>query len=300
MTTETKEYAQLAARVYKTTDANKLESPFGWETLEIIPDPSDGFSAGVFRRIGTSEIVIAYTGTNANKITDIAFGNLPATTGQPSSQALKAMLLYERIKNTPGYGDNISFTGHSLGGGLASLMAVYFNKPATTFDAAPFQLSALNSSTLNYYKNELSSRGYVDSNFNQYNDATYPLMPSTFSVREANVTGYHLQGEFLNPMGGNDVIYGGADNDQMWGDVGGKTSDADYLDWEDGNDKTNKDAIELVAVYARHSVVTGLFDSENCTLFVNRTWRRHRNKRTSLSGCWAANDIHQRSVTCAA
>ncbi len=46
MTTETKEYAQLAARVYKTTDANKLESPPGWETLELIPDLSDGFSAG--------------------------------------------------------------------------------------------------------------------------------------------------------------------------------------------------------------------------------------------------------------
>ncbi len=213
MTIETKEYAQLAAMVYTTTDANKLAPPPGWEPLELIPDLSDGFSAGVFRRIGTTEIVIAYTGTNASMIADIAFGNLPATTGQPSSQVLKAMLLYERIKNTPGYGDNISFTGHSLGGGLASLMAVYFNKSATTFDAAPFQLSALNSSTLNYYKSELASRGYVDVSFNQYNDATYPLPPSTFAAREANVKGYHLQGEFLNATR-NDLttIYGGAEN----------------------------------------------------------------------------------------
>lgn len=66
MTTETKEYAQLAAFVYKTTDANKLEVPLGWAQLDLIPDLSDGFSAGVFRRIGTTEIVIAYTGTNAN------------------------------------------------------------------------------------------------------------------------------------------------------------------------------------------------------------------------------------------
>ena len=211
MTTETKEYAQLAAFVYATTPRNKLELPSGWEQLELIPDLSDGFSVGVFRRIGTTEIVIAYTGTNASKIADTAFGNLPAATGQPSSQVLKAMLLYERIKNTPEYGDNISFTGHSLGGGLASLMAVYFDKSATTFDAAPFQLSALNSNTLNYYKAELAKRGYVDDTFNLYNDSTYPLAPSTFSAREANVTGYHLQGEFLNPTR-NDLttIYGGA------------------------------------------------------------------------------------------
>ena len=40
MTTETKEYAQLAARVYTTTDANKLESPSGvwcWGTRD--PNP---------------------------------------------------------------------------------------------------------------------------------------------------------------------------------------------------------------------------------------------------------------------
>ncbi len=110
----------------------------------------------------------------------------------------------------------------------------------------------------------------------------------------------------LTGGGGNDVIYGGADNDKLWGDVGGKTSDADYLDLayhgsdyldgEDGNDKANRNAIELVAVYARHSVVAGLFASEIYPLFGNRAGRRHRNKRSCLSGCLAANDIHYRSV----
>lgn len=50
----------------------------------------------------------------------------------------------------------------------------------------------------------------------------------------------------LSGGGGSGVIYGGPDNDRMWGDASGKTSDADYLelayqgndylDGEDGND----------------------------------------------------------------
>jgi putative lipase involved disintegration of autophagic bodies len=38
------------------------------------------------------------------------------------------MALYEEIRDQNPEAD-ISFTGHSLGGGLASLMAVYFNRP---------------------------------------------------------------------------------------------------------------------------------------------------------------------------
>lgn len=34
------------------------------------------------------------------------------------------------------FDDNISFTGHSLGGGLASAAAIATNRPATTFNAA--------------------------------------------------------------------------------------------------------------------------------------------------------------------
>ncbi len=56
------------------------------------------------------------------------------------------MSFYEDIKAR--YGTNISFTGHSLGGGIASLMAVFFNKQATVFDEAPFQLTAINPLTV--------------------------------------------------------------------------------------------------------------------------------------------------------
>ena len=45
----------------------------------------------------------------------------------------------------------ISFTGHSLGGGLASIMAVFFNKNATVFDLAPFKNSVINSYCVDIY-----------------------------------------------------------------------------------------------------------------------------------------------------
>ncbi|TAN76900.1 MAG: calcium-binding protein, partial [Magnetospirillum sp.] len=37
---------------------------------------------------------------------------------------------------------NITFTGHSMGGGLAGLMGVLFSRPAYTFDPAPYRASA--------------------------------------------------------------------------------------------------------------------------------------------------------------
>ena len=93
MSIDTKEYAQLAARVYATTDTNVLEIPSGWSIdCNLIKDQSDGFSADVFRK-GANEIVIAYTGTNADTLTDFVTANVPASFVRASSQVLKAMKL---------------------------------------------------------------------------------------------------------------------------------------------------------------------------------------------------------------
>ena len=54
------------------------------------------------------------------------------------AEAAKFYLELRRLNPTA----TITFTGHSMGGGLASLMAVFFSEAATTFDPAPFGLSA--------------------------------------------------------------------------------------------------------------------------------------------------------------
>ncbi len=78
--------------------------------------------------------------------------------GSYSEQFEHAALVYAAVKQATG--QPISFTGHSLGGGLAALMGVYFDKTAVTFDQAPFLLAAVrnHSSTL---QAALSRRGFA-------------------------------------------------------------------------------------------------------------------------------------------
>ena len=63
------EYAQLSLHVYDigvdASQDNRPLLPTGWELAEPLhSDGLDGFSYGVFRRTGSSEIVLAYAGTD--------------------------------------------------------------------------------------------------------------------------------------------------------------------------------------------------------------------------------------------
>ena len=181
------EAVRLSASVYSKTPANQITEGPDWERLEYHPDFAlSGFSAGVFRKRGTNEIVIAYTGTNEWQVADYVFGNIPAALGNYSFQVESAMRLYMRTKAT--YGSNISFTGHSLGGGLASLMAVYFDRPATVFAPAPFQNSALRMDTIDRYRGTLRFEGLTDVALDAYDG-------SQLVERERAVLGYSVEGE---------------------------------------------------------------------------------------------------------
>ena len=60
------EYAQLSLYVYNATGRldNRPLLPAGWEELEYQRDGGLGFSYGIFRRTDTTEVVVAYAGTN--------------------------------------------------------------------------------------------------------------------------------------------------------------------------------------------------------------------------------------------
>ncbi|MDO9234413.1 MAG: DUF2974 domain-containing protein [Aquabacterium sp.] len=115
----TQEYALLSLYVYGVQDKliNRPSIPQGWTLLETKDDNLLGFSYGVFKRSGTNEIVLAYAGTNEN--VDWA-SNVTAAFGLPSWQVANAALVYCQVKEE--YGSNITLSGHSLGGGLASVM----------------------------------------------------------------------------------------------------------------------------------------------------------------------------------
>jgi Ca2+-binding RTX toxin-like protein len=188
------EYAQLSGRVYYRTDENRTPVPEGWTEISWLDDdPITGFSAGAYKN--GNDIVIAFTGTNEGYFEDFALANIPAGIGLASPQILQAAgYVLDIMAQNPGA--SISFTGHSLGGGLASVMAVFFDKSATIFDPAPFQATAVNPILLIAIQDALIANGYNNTAFNDY----VLSFGTLFYSRESNVKSYYLDGEILEPL----------------------------------------------------------------------------------------------------
>jgi Ca2+-binding RTX toxin-like protein len=200
MTVSTLDYALMAGAAYDSTraDGNKIPRPDGWEplepgtTFEHRLDTISGFEAVAFINQATHEIVISFAGTNGTKdITgDWLQGNITSAVGLPATQLSLAACYYEDIKARYGTYD-ISFTGHSLGGGLASLMGVFFDKTAVTFDPAPFMLAA-NMATQATLLAALATAGYpLDTDLINF------AASGVFIRGSGKVSGYYVQGEAL-------------------------------------------------------------------------------------------------------
>ncbi|MFZ5774963.1 MAG: lipase family protein [Thermodesulfobacteriota bacterium] len=192
MTTEL-EYMQLATRVYAASRLNEIDTPQGWSQVDWRPDGFTGFSAGIYTNDQDGEVVIAYTGTN-DGIADPL--NWTAGMGIPAPQIFEAMTYYLNYRKEHPEATNITFTGHSLGGGLASLMAVYFDRQATVFDEAPFQLAALSPVVLAAAASTMASSGYQDAAMTAFIESAGALA----FARESNVTQYYVAGEVLNAI----------------------------------------------------------------------------------------------------
>ena len=161
-------YAQLANRVYDRKEiVNKMTLPEGITELKWMDDnPSTGFSAGVYRAEG-NKIIISFTGSNIGDHSlgmagDFAVANVPLGLGLNSPQMIQAVsLVLETIRQYPDA--EISFTGHSLGGGLASIMAILFDKKAVVFDPEPFKAAVLNPFRLRELNGFLIKNGWQNS-----------------------------------------------------------------------------------------------------------------------------------------
>lgn len=205
------QFAALANASYRDTRNEQLNLPIippGWTQLDrtmfgLPPGPSpSGFSAEVFQK--GNEIVIAYQGTNGDPFTKDfvldAISDVKLGIGWAEKQMKEAALLYVRVKTLNPTAD-ISFTGHSLGGGLAGLMSVFFNRNAVVFDTAPFQLAA-NWSNASQLKTFLAAQSpaYADISLDII-AASSSEFSSLFAAREKNVVGHYLQNEILDVVG---------------------------------------------------------------------------------------------------
>lgn len=131
-----------AAYVSTRPNENKFPVPEGWSDFAHAPSASyptsAGFEALSFRK--DNQIVIAYAGTYPKDIdgdiaTDLALAEgSNAQLLSPAQQLVQAAQYYLQVKAANPNAD-ITFTGHSLGGGLASKFFVncctLFNKVKT-------------------------------------------------------------------------------------------------------------------------------------------------------------------------
>ena len=182
----------MAGRAYQSTrhPINRFPDLLsrGWTEFSLQQLPS-GFEAVSFQK-GT-EIVISFAGTGSNVDW---WANAGGFFGVSTDQLRQAADYYLQMKAANPILTKISFTGHSLGGGLASLMAVFFGETATTFDQAPFRISA-SWITANELKQHLiNERGYGDeallslTNF-ILEEATNGGVPNESYVRDFSVQG---------------------------------------------------------------------------------------------------------------
>ncbi|MBI5317275.1 MAG: putative Ig domain-containing protein [Nitrospirae bacterium] len=206
----TVEYALMAGRAYQITRGltNQFPTPQGWAELAHVPNNpafpqitgAAGFEAVAFRK-GT-DIVISYAGTYAKDIAGDIFADIGLATGVGSAQLLQAAEYYLQVKADNPNATSITFTGHSLGGGLAALMGVFFGQQAVTFDQAPFARSA----KLNVLTPDIAANLKVDLLANGHTEVELSGLTNFLQLREANgdipnsnlVTNINVQGELLS------------------------------------------------------------------------------------------------------
>jgi len=130
------ELAKLSEMTYDSTRATYqnwiMKGHYG-------PSSGQGFYAKYYYNPKKRDVVLAIRGTDMQDKSDIN-SDLQISLGRMPSQILSAERAYAEIKNLAHteYRDNYNFylTGHSLGGGLATLLSArHGGKPTVTFNA---------------------------------------------------------------------------------------------------------------------------------------------------------------------
>ncbi|MFB2538507.1 MULTISPECIES: calcium-binding protein [unclassified Acinetobacter] len=167
-------------------------------------DLHKGFTARAYQKEGSNEVVIAFAGTQPKDINDWIFGNLSSALGKSlgtgdQGHLAQAAIFYHQVKEA--YPNaQITFTGQSLGGGLASVMSVWFNRPSYAFDPAQFKSSVLDStvgsSTLSAAKQAVQ-KALADGTISKIDADFAKYTPSMWQERAENISATAVKGEML-------------------------------------------------------------------------------------------------------
>ncbi|MBP2623496.1 Mbeg1-like protein [Streptococcus oricebi] len=116
--------------------------PSNLQYLDDFHEPNTGTSGTAFLDKKTGEVIIAYTGTNPNADLwhDIMADGYSIAMGGGYHYG-PAYAFYEKVQKK--YGNNITLTGHSLGGNIAQRVALEYNVQNTVvYNAAPLNVPA--------------------------------------------------------------------------------------------------------------------------------------------------------------
>jgi hypothetical protein len=140
--------------VYRLTD-EEISRDLGIDTKLLRSD--SGYSAGIYYDASTQQYIVANRGTEFTQWNDWE-NNLKQGLGFTADQYDKAINLAKALGNR----DDVIFTGHSLGGGLASAQALAVQKEAITFNAAGLSAGTIDRNTLDTSNaNKLITAYYV-------------------------------------------------------------------------------------------------------------------------------------------
>ncbi|CCN84434.1 putative alpha/beta-Hydrolase [Vibrio nigripulchritudo SFn27] len=163
-------YLEFAEVVHTTNGA-----PQGWNRVENVVDYDSGFYAGIYTK--SNKVVVAFRGSELGT-SDWVTNGIMVQDMVPAQYAM-AIEKSQDIKNRySGY--QIHYTGHSLGGGLATAAAITTGDPATAFDAA-----GLANAVLEEIKLVHSNQGKPSKQWN---------------TNASQVTNYNLEGEFVSDL----------------------------------------------------------------------------------------------------
>lgn len=186
-------YAKLSNGIYDTSFTGTDGFSMMPETL--VDDPKTGLRTAVFTN-GTNNVMV-FAGTSPTSWANWS-ANLTQAFGFESAQYSQGMQLAKNYYEE--YDGNLSFTGHSLGGGIASASAIVTGGRAVTFNAA-----GVNDNTLNGI---LRSHGTVTSYYSSLDVLHFInfITPNSTSVPGQRISvgaaGFHGMGSILNALGG--------------------------------------------------------------------------------------------------
>ncbi len=195
-----------------------------------VPNLDSGFSAHLYVGQDPNQglpPLIAFRGTDAGlPASDLGLADartdLKIATGQFDAQFANALLFYEAAKpviaKAESNPDTLIFTGHSLGGGLAAIMANYTGHEAVTVNPAPNETIATRMRNGLYFSNE-PSYDFPSSSFDLKSPAPgqteLPDGSPAWAVLPAqnppgHVRNYILRDEIVNASVNNPVVQSNA------------------------------------------------------------------------------------------